>query len=606
MRLGFTIFILLGISVSLFAEVLGTRCLLPGPKKNLLYIAQEEAERIDCFDLADETILESMPVTGKPTGMLFSAENNELIVTLGDRRRVAVLDRESKTVKTEIVVGAGPCSPVLDAKRHIVYVCNRFDGSISAIDLRQKEEMARIPVTREPIAADISQDGHWLFVANHLPEEPSTAEHVAANVSVIDTQSMRVEKEIELPNGSSGARDLIVSPDGRHVYVSHILARYTVHTTQLEQGWMNTNAVSILDAQERERIATVLLDDVDHGAANPWALAVSEDGNTLIATHAGTHEASVIDVRGLMKTLQDAEDTSREPMNILSFLHGCRERIPLAGEGPRSVAIVEDRVYVGEYFSDSLAMFDLYEKPPIVRSVALNPNAKMSKARWGQRLFNDARLCFQNWQSCASCHPDGRADGLNWDLMNDSIGNPKNAKSLLLAHKTPPVMSTGVRETAEHAVRAGMQYIQFTQRMEKQAEAIDAYLRAIQPVPSPYLMNGKLSQAAQRGKALFYQEDVGCFRCHPKPYYTDMKRHDVGTHGPTDFTLNEDGERVPQTKFDTPTLIEAWRTGPYMHDGRYATIEEVITVGNHGDRRGKTSHLTKEQIHDLIEFILSL
>ena len=60
-------------------------------------------------------------------------------------------------------------------------------------------------------------------------------------------------------------------------------------------------------------------------------------------------------------------------------------------------------------------------------------------------LFNDAEICFQHWQSCASCHPDARVDGLNWDLMNDGLGNPKNTRSMLLVHQGGPAMSLGVR-----------------------------------------------------------------------------------------------------------------------------------------------------------------
>lgn len=50
---------------------------------------------------------------------------------------------------------------------------------------------------------------------------------------------------------------------------------------------------------------------------------------------------------------------------------------------------------------------------------------------------------------------------MNWDLMNDGVGNSKNCKSLLFSHPTPPSMISGIRETAEHAVRAGFKFIQF-------------------------------------------------------------------------------------------------------------------------------------------------
>ena len=57
--------------------------------------------------------------------------------------------------------------------------------------------------------------------------------------------------------------------------------------------------------------------------------------------------------------------------------------------------------------------------------------------------------------------------------------------------------------------------------------------------------------------------------------------------------------------FDTPTLVEVWRTAPYLHDGRAATMKEVLTKHNSGDKHGVTSHLTENEIDDLAEFVLS-
>ena len=51
--------------------------------------------------------------------------------------------------------------------------------------------------------------------------------------------------------------------------------------------------------------------------------------------------------------------------------------------------------------------------------------------------------------------------------------------------------------------------------------AIDEYLKSLQPVPSPHLVDGQLSPAAVRGKELFFSERVGCANCHPAPLYTD-------------------------------------------------------------------------------------
>ena len=58
--------------------------------------------------------------------------------------------------------------------------------------------------------------------------------------------------------------------------------------------------------------------------------------------------------------------------------------------------------------------------------------------------------------------------------------------------------------------------------------------------------------------------------------------------------------------FDTPTCVELWRTGPYLHDGSAVTLKEVLTTKNPDDKHGKTSHLSEEEIDALVEYLLSL
>ena len=73
--------------------------------------------------------------------------------------------------------------------------------------------------------------------------------------------------------------------------------------------------------------------------------------------------------------------------------------------------------------------------------------------------------------------------------------------------------------------------------------------------------------------------------------------YDVGT--------GKDGEA--KKKFDTPTLIEVWRTAPYLLDGRALTILDVLSKKyNPKDQHGKTSDLTKQELTDLAEYVMSL
>jgi cytochrome c peroxidase len=328
-------------------------------------------------------------------------------------------------------------------------------------------------------------------------------------------------------------------------------------------------------------------------------VAVSEDGRWIAVAHAGTHEISMIDAARLHERLAKRERTGLNPAagdplyagrpagevaEDLAFLVGLRRRVPVQGKGPRGLATAGERVVAAEFFSDSLAVVS--PGADETERVRLGPAPEMTRRRRGEMLFHDASLCFQEWQSCSSCHPDARADGLNWDLLNDGIGNPKNTKSMLLAHRTPPAMSLGVRATAEAAVRAGIRHIQFMKRPEEEAAAIDEYLRGLEAMESPELEGGELSAAAVRGRALF-EGKAECARCHPAPLYTDLKSYDVDGNG----------------EFDTPALVEAWRTAPYNHDGRWTTLEELLEEGDHGGMSGK---LTEKELADLAEFVGSL
>ena len=157
-------------------------------------------------------------------------------------------------------------------------------------------------------------------------------------------------------------------------------------------------------------------------------------------------------------------------------------------------------------------------------------------------------------------------------------------------------MSLGIRSNACVAVRAGIRYSLFTVQPPEVADAMDEYLKSLKPMPSPHRVKGQLSAAAKRGRKLFFDETVGCADCHSGPLLTDLKSYAVGTGGKFDQSAD---------RFDTPALNEIWRTAPYLHDGRAATLPEVLTQFQHDDQHGVTSHLTPEQIYGLAEFVLS-
>lgn len=491
--------------------------------------------------------------------------------------------RDGKVVYKQ-PVGMGACALLLSKDKSKIYVANRYKNTVSEVDAKTGNVLRDVAVLREPCAMVLSPDEKYLFVNNFLPAQRADLDYVAADVSVIELKDFKKVKDIKLSNGSNALRGINISADGKLVLVSHNLGRFQVPTSQLQQGWMNTSALSVIDAEKLELIGSVLMDEADRGAAGIWDVAV--EGNTIAVTHSGTHDVSVVDAEAFADKL-NAYANPEELENDLYFLRDIRQRVPLKGNGPRSLKIKDGKLYIATFFSDTLNVVNVADRS--VDAVALNPNRKTSRIDMGERAFNDASHCYQNWQSCNGCHPgEARTDGMNWDLLNDGIGNPKNCKSLLYAHFTPPNMISGIRPNAEVAVRAGFIHIQFCNIEEKIAEYVDEYVKSLEALPSPYLVDGKLSEKAEKGRRVF--EKLGCDKCHSGTYYTDFKMYRIGED--VEF---DDG-------WDTPTLREVWRTGPYLFDGRAATMKDVFAEHKHGIE----GEVSEQEIDELVEYVNSL
>lgn len=552
-----------------------------------IFVAGRTAKEVRSYSLRDFSSFVSFS-TDLPPKALKVIGDHLLIACSYSEGELILLNKHTLQLESRIRVGHGACDMEISPDSSKVYVANQFSNDISVLDLHLKKETGRIPVLRQPKQLCISEDGHYLFVANFLPAGRADVDTVSSEVTVIDLQTEKPLKHIPLVSGSNALRGMCMSADNHFVMITHNLGRFQLPTTQLEQGWMNTSALSIIDAQSLEFVACVLLDESEYGAAGSWG--VDCDRDYIYVAHSGTHDFSRIDYRAFRQKLLSHPDKNSLAYD-LTFLSGIRDRIKVRGNGPRSLKAHGKHLVLGNYFSDNLSIVDLSQAGLSQTEVELMPQTTVDQVRLGETYFHDASYCFQHWQSCTGCHPDdARIDGLNWDLLNDGMGNPKNCKSLLLSHETAPSMVSGIRPDAETAVRSGFEYIQFMRVDEKVSTAVDAYLKSLEAIPSPHLINGSLSDRALQGKVIFERE--GCKLCHPGPLYTDHKLHTMGLPGEFDR----------KNTWDTPSLIEGWRTGPYLHDGRCATMKEVFTVEKHGIE----NELPLSEIEQLVSYVLSL
>lgn len=595
------------------------------PDGRLLAVGDPAAGVVSIVDTTAGRVLRSLPAP--QVGALVWSAEGQLYATLGATRRVVRLDPARGRTLAAWEVGARPVGLALAARRGRLLAACADSRELALVDLAGSG-VTRLPTSGEPFAVACTPDESMAVVTNLIPSGPATDDETAAVVDLVDLATAKPIAAFRLPTGATNVRQVAVSPDGRWAYVAHIIGRFHLPTTQTERGWINTNALTVLDLTARRVYATLLLDHPLEGAADPWGVAVAADGRTLFVTLAGVHKLARLDLARLHEMLDGklpadswwaktsmewsltAQNTwleiKREGrqrallVNDLTALHGA-ELIrwhDLPGQGPRGLALLGDgRVAVALHFANALALADATTGKP-VGTIALGTPREPDLVRRGEQWFHDATASFQHWHSCATCHPNhGRVDGLNWDLLNDGLGNPKNTRSLLWADRITPLMSHGVRASLPAATQAGFEFIHFRQPTAAQVDAVTAYIQSLTPVLSPWLgADGRPTAVARRGQALFADRRVGCASCHPAPLFSDQRLHDVGTRSPVDTS----GE------FVTPTLVEAWRTGPYLHDGRSAALRDVLTRDNGGDRHGATAHLTREQIGDLVAYLLTL
>jgi len=326
-----------------------------GVDGKVLYIAEFTANQVAVFDIASGKVTKVIPVGENPVDIDISADGSKLYVTSAvPAGKVQIIDVRDESVTDSIATGHTPVAVVAGPDGKTLYVCNQYNNNIGVVDLNSKKQIAAIAVVREPVAAALTSDGKYLFVANHLPAGPANSGYCASVISVIDTVARKVIKNIELPDGSTNVRGITISPDGRNAYVTHVLARYQFPVTYLEKGWINTNAMTIIDVPMRRFVNTILVDDVDSGAANPYGVACTADGKNVLITHAGSYELSVIDRKGLHERLLPAETarnftseihsgggkklfdssySAGDVPNDLTFLAGIRRRLKLKGIG---------------------------------------------------------------------------------------------------------------------------------------------------------------------------------------------------------------------------------------------------------------------------------
>lgn len=560
------------------------------------FVANEDDGAIHTVDLEGRRELAVTALDGSPSNLV-ALRDGRLVATLRDRNEVVMLE------------------PSADATGRLAVLC--------------RASVASEPVGLTTLARQAGDDQERIAVTSGF----------GRTLTILDASDFTVEKAVDLPRDPRA----VVAGGGR-VFVSHA-ASAAVSVVDPETGivapvdllggqkpagqsFARTSAVS--DAKPALRGSQGFSIATD-GAGRLFApMVVVDPGEPKITGggYGGSVERPVKPFVGVLDMTSNQRLPSAAPGSIRSsrecvlprasvatkdgrFFVTClgndevleldartdnaaqviRRRIRVAA-GPTGVALAGDDLVVFSQFDREVGIVSAGGRSTDVARIALSRPELDAKLERGRRLFHDTfdlRISADG-RACASCHPDGRDDGNTWSTPD----GPR--QTITLAGRVQGSAPYGwfgehptLRSHLTHTMnRLGGQG--FNGKGIEDLEALEHYLVSMR---APARSSVEPAERIAEGRALFHEQRQGCGSCHAGGG-SDGLRHDVGSGNVEEASL----------RFDTPSLRLAGGSGPFFHDGRFATLDDLLKNGD--DKMGHVRHLDADQRASLVAYMSSL
>ncbi len=506
-----------------------------------------------------------------PWGVAVSADDADVIVTSAWAGAVTVLDAATFTPRATVAVPRAPRGVVV-GERRFAYVTHLVGGTLSRVDLdalhvgpTSVELAAR---ASSPLVPDVQVDG-W-----------RTASQGYALTSVIVAPSGGAEAPT--PSGrfapelgpGKGTRPKAPAP-----YAEGPPERILAPLVSVDPGSPRTGA-NYYSAPLGMPRQTAAVSAVDPSTARPLSdrvlamspldpvgecllpRAIKARGGLAFVACQGIDAVLTLDARAL--------DPSRAELR--------RVHVP---EGPTGLALDESGGLL-VHSEHARAVTALDARGGVVWSTLLHGGSAGEAWIRGRKLFHrtDEPNISRDGVGCASCHPDGLEDGVTWTTPEGPRQTPMLAGRL---HGTAPYGWSRDQTTLARYVTDTIGRLGGRGLADQDMTALVAYLEAL-PAPRPR----RDEAAGERGRELFYAEDVGCATCHVAGRGVDGRSHALAGAHP----------------MDTPSLRFVGATAPYFHDGRYATLEELLSDPR--SHMGASHVLATEDRAALAAFLRSL
>jgi mono/diheme cytochrome c family protein len=514
---------------------------------------------------------------------------NTAYVPLVSAGQLAAIDLESATIVGTVPVCASPEGLAVD--EHLLHLACR-DGSLLRFEVRSDLPERLAFQDRVRLDDDLRDVVRW-------PGGLAVSRFGTAEVLVLDSEGKLLRRiRPPAPSGlvAAVAWRLLPSPDGKLVLAHQVNSTEALGGVYYGGGCgsISSPAVSLLDPENAAETGETATDPSNPGEQSPVVPQVR------LARAAGTLDIALSGGRVQVAIPGNALATQRaERLGLPEATARTDAWLPgLVAVDPGGPDASAPCFTLGESHAESAVPISLETVPagPLagkvlaltaypsqVKVLGLGPAVPLPGPTEKDTGFELFQMTVAESISCASCHPMGRADAHVWNFVSHG---PRRTQSLEggvshlgAFHWDGEFPSWGEFVESIMIGRMGL-------REELSEETLGAFLSFVDAVPTPASTPDEASAVA-RGRALFESEATACSTCHSGPHWTDNAAYDVGTGG----------------RFVTPSLVGVRHRAPYMHDGCAPDLEARFGICGGGDEHGKTSHLSDQDIADLVAFM---
>ncbi len=587
-----------------------------------LAVANPDSNSVTLIDTAARTVRAELTVGVDPRSVAIAPDGQTAYVACQGSDGLIVIDLVEEAVVATVAVGDRPAGVAVSPEGRFIAVAELGDDRVRLVDSTALATLALLPVGNRPHGLAFTPDGHRLLVTHLLSGEVSVLPvrpyhiHLPLILHGTDTSPLNTRLLVRLAPGITTeasrltiftwpnvapAPAVIVNAAGTRAYLPQTMANGLGYNTGFDTTVFPKVSVLNLETSSHQTSEHISLPETDRPVGLPWDAALARNDTELWVVHSASNDVSVI--------------------NISNPTHPTRVTNIPVGDNPRGIVLSPDgsHAYVNNTLAGTVSVVNTssYTVTEVitVTTIPLPPSLLHGK----RLFFSSARpdLAQARWISCNTCHIEGEHDGRTWLLQY--LGDlPPDEEPIIRRNTTSlqgMIETYPLRWSAEWNESADSEFsVRFEQfgtglidgdmastrdgpPNQGRSYDLDCLALFIDSLAVPGRVHA-LTSAEQRGQTIFESTQTQCATCHPAPLYTDLQLHDVGT-------ADGEGEWFGPL-IDTPTLRFLYDSAPYLHDGRAATLNEVLTVRNLADEHGVTSHLSQQQMEDLVAFLLAL